>query len=147
MIAPALFAYRSSPVSGLGVSPAQIEFERKLRMPGEQWNEYTLWDRIKALVEKMPLFQKEVKQKIVKIHQQVKERDKTVSKTFSVRQNVLVKWNWIGQIENPFEEKWQGSYKIIKVYNAGVYVFEDHNGIQIKFINKDCFKKYKDRLF
>ena len=55
-LAPALFAYRSSPVRTIGVASSFLEYGRALRLPLEMTPSMTIWDRVKHMVTQVPIF-------------------------------------------------------------------------------------------
>src|ERR1043166_179019 len=147
-IPAALFAYRNSRVDNLGTSPAMIIYGRTMRMPSETNPEMTVWERIKHVVEKVPIFRSNAKQHLTLIQQKQKEKQiiRGITRKFQVGDKVLVKRSELGKITKTFGEKWLGPYTVVQAYDYGTYVLEDEMGTLTKPINGDRMKLYYDRL-
>jgi hypothetical protein len=147
-IPAALFAYRNSKVDNLGTSPAMIIYGRTMRMPSETNPEMTVWERIKHVVEKVPIFRSNAKQHLTLIQQKQKEKQiiRGITRKFQVGDKVLVKRSELGKITKTFGEKWLGPYTVVQAYDYGTYVLEDEMGTLTKPINGDRMKLYYDRL-
>src|ERR1044071_1870285 len=65
LIPPALFAYRSLPIESIGVPPAFLEYGRTLRYPLAQLPDETLWQRVKQLIDKFPLDQQQIRERLL----------------------------------------------------------------------------------
>src|ERR1044072_9166910 len=65
LIHPALFAYRSSLIESIGVPPAFLEYGRTLRYPLAQLPGETIWQRVKQLIDKFPLDQQQIRERLL----------------------------------------------------------------------------------
>src|ERR1043165_2614014 len=57
-IAPCLFAYRTSKIEGIGITPTFLAMGLHPRLPMEAKKKESLWERIKHLVTNMSLLEK-----------------------------------------------------------------------------------------
>src|SRR5262245_8872704 len=125
-IAPALFAYRTHHIESIGTSPDFLEFGRFLRVDGEKIKPETIWDRLKHMVEQVPLIHQNVIPRIKKAKQRDQQRYKIKPHEFHKGDKVMV------HIENAktFQPKWEGPFEIEEVYDKGTYALKlDHNEI------------------
>ena len=70
-IAPALFAYRSSPVESIGVAPSFLEYGRALRLPLETKPNMTIWERLQHMVTQVPIIREQAFQRLLIKQQQM----------------------------------------------------------------------------
>ena len=64
-IASCLFAYRTSKIEGIGITPAFLAMGLYPKLPIESTKDESLWERIKHLVTNMPLFRENVLERIL----------------------------------------------------------------------------------
>jgi transposase InsO family protein len=67
--APAHLAYRTGTIESIGTTPEFMEFGREIRVPRQQTQDETVWQRIKRLIEEVPILRKEAIKRLVQ-HQQ-----------------------------------------------------------------------------
>ena len=65
-----------SSIESIGVPPAFLEYGRTLRYPLAQLLDETIWQRVKHLINKFPLDQQQVKQRLLHKQNQMKQRYK-----------------------------------------------------------------------
>src|ERR1044072_5707482 len=110
LIPPALFAYRSSPIESIGVPPAFLEYGRTMRYPMVQLPGETIWQRVKHLIDKFPLDQQQIRQRLLHKQNQMKQRyGIQQSYQFKLGEQVLLKKETFTPWKRGLEPKWEGS--------------------------------------
>src|ERR1044072_2323340 len=70
---PVLFAYRSSPIESIGVSPAFLEYGRTMRNPMAQLPGEIIWQRVKHLIDEFTLDQQQIRKRLLHKQNQIKQ--------------------------------------------------------------------------
>src|ERR1044072_8507753 len=148
LIYPSLFAYRASPIDSIGVPPAFLEYGRALRYPLAQLPGETLWQRVKQLIDKFPLDQQQIRERLLHKQNLMKQGYAIQnSYQFKLGEQVLLKRETFTPWKKGLEPKWEGPFEIAEVLSHGTYRLRDYRGIQAKPINGDRLKSYKDRTY
>src|ERR1044071_9260196 len=66
---PALFAYRTSHIENVRISPDILTYGRTMRLPNEAIKRESVWNRVKHIVTQVPIFRQEALDKIIKLQQ------------------------------------------------------------------------------
>ena len=122
LISPALFAYQSSPIESIGVPPAFLEYGRTMRYPMAQLPGETIWQQVKHLINKFPLNQQQIKQRLLHKQGQMKQRyEIQQSYQFKLGEQVLLKKEIFTSQKRDLEPKWEGPFEIAEVLSYGTY--------------------------
>jgi Integrase zinc binding domain/Integrase core domain len=146
-IAPALFAYRSTPIETIGTSPAYLEFGRAMKLPKEANKNETIWERMSHLIREVPIIRKNALQKLIKNQEKMKQQYNVKQTDFKVGQQVLLKKEVFTPWQKALEPKWEGPFEILERYSHGTYLLKNYAGIVAKPINGDRLKLYKNRSY
>src|ERR1043165_4655309 len=146
LILPALFAYRSSPIESIGIPPAFLEYGQTLRYPLAQLSGETIWQRVKQLIDKFPLNQQQIRERLLHKQNLMKQRHAIQnSYQFKLGEQVLLKKETFIPWKKGLEPRWEGPFEIAEILSHRTYRLRDYRGIQAKPINGDRLKPYKDR--
>ena len=78
------------------------------------------------MVNKVPIFRQDALEHLRRQQAKDKQKYKVKHYQFKLGQQVLVSHNWIGAIGKNFKPKWDEPFEIVKCYDHGTYVLEDH---------------------
>jgi len=136
---PALFAYRTSHIENVGISPDLLTYGRNMRLPNEAIKRESVWERVKHMVTQVPIFRQEALDKIIRL-----QRNKEVIRDgkFFVGDKVLLYKPWVTKGLNP---KWDGPHTIIKTLSNRTYLLLKKDDSTSNPIHEDRLKLYKER--
>jgi hypothetical protein len=145
-----LFAYRTKRQDSTRIEPFYLTYGRKARLPMDEPQEISLIERIKNIIDVIPLIRNQAKETIKQSQEiQKKYHDKRykVKQDFNIGDKVLY-YNaakdkqWSGKLD----EKWKGPYYIHEVLVNGSYKIKEITGQVLKTpVNGELLKEYKSR--
>ena len=145
-----LFAYRTRKQESTQMTPFFLTTGRKARLPVDEHQEITLVDRVKYIIEKLPIIRNQAKETIKESQKKQKEyHDKKyqIKQNFDIGDKVLYyiaskDRQWSGKLD----EKWKGPYYIHEILVNGSYKIKELTGQVLKTpVNGELLKKYNSR--
>ncbi|GBC18889.2 uncharacterized protein K02A2.6-like [Rhizophagus irregularis DAOM 181602=DAOM 197198] len=146
-----LFAYRTKKQSSTRIKPFYATYGRRAKLPlDKDENKITLADRVKILIEKLPVIRRKIKENVEEAQEKQKQQhDKRGIRKpkFEIGEKVLLyeAWRekqWSGKLQN----KWKGPYLIHEEFGNGAYKLKELDGRILKTPqNGEWLKKFYDR--
>jgi hypothetical protein len=146
-----LFAYRTKKQSSTKIKPFYATYGRKATLPlVKDENKITLADRVRTLIEELPVIRRKIKENVEKAQEKQKQQhDKSGIRKpkFEIGEKVLLyeAWRekqWSGKLQN----KWKGPYLIHEEFGNGAYKLKELNGKILKTPqNGEWLKKFYSR--
>ena len=90
-IAPTLFAYWTSHIENVGVTPDILTYGRSIRLPDEAVKRESMWDRVKHMVTQVPIFKEQAIDKLIQLQEKMKQKNNVKQRSFKLGQQVLIK--------------------------------------------------------
>ncbi|GBC40582.2 uncharacterized protein K02A2.6-like [Rhizophagus irregularis DAOM 181602=DAOM 197198] len=146
-----LFAYRTRKQSSTKIKPFYATYGRGAKLPlDKDENKITLADRVKILIEELPVIRRKMKENVEEAQERQKQQhDKRGIRKpkFEIGEKVLLyeAWRekqWSGKLQN----KWKGPYLIHEEFGNGAYKLKELDGRILKTPqNGEWLKKFYDR--
>ncbi|GBC28384.2 uncharacterized protein K02A2.6-like [Rhizophagus irregularis DAOM 181602=DAOM 197198] len=146
-----LFAYRTKKQSSTKIKPFYATYGRRAKLPlDKDENKITLADRVKILIEELPVIRRKIKENVKEAQEKQKQQhDKRGIRKpkFEIGEKVLLyeAWRekqWSGKLQN----KWKGPYLIHEEFGNGAYKLKELDGRILKTPqNGEWLKKFYDR--
>ncbi|GET59961.1 uncharacterized protein K02A2.6-like [Rhizophagus irregularis DAOM 181602=DAOM 197198] len=146
-----LFAYRTKKQSSTRIKPFYATYGRRAKLPlDKDENKITLADRVKILIEELPVIRRKMKENVEEAQEKQKQQhDKRGIRKpkFEIGEKVLLyeAWRekqWSGKLQN----KWKGPYLIHEEFGNGAYKLKELDGRILKTPqNGEWLKKFYDR--
>ncbi|GBC45356.2 uncharacterized protein K02A2.6-like [Rhizophagus irregularis DAOM 181602=DAOM 197198] len=146
-----LFAYRTRKQSSTKIKPFYATYGRRAKLPlDKDENKITLADRVKVLIEELPVIRRKIKENVKEAQERQKQQhDKRGIRKpkFEIGEKVLLyeAWRekqWSGKLQN----KWKGPYLIHEEFGNGAYKLKELDGRILKTPqNGEWLKKFYDR--
>src|ERR1044071_7667540 len=103
---------------------------------------------MKHLIDKFPLNQQQIRQRLLHKQNQIKQHyEIQQSYQFKLGEQVLLKKETFTSWKKGLEPKWKGPFEIVEILSYGIYRIRNYLGIQVKSINGDRLKSYKNRSY
>lgn len=152
LIAPALFAYRTSRHATTKIEPFYLVYGRQAKLPIDEAKESedTLNDRIQELIDEVPQLRIKAKEKVTKSQERQKELyNQKLRKVINYEignkvlyYNAAKEKQWSGKLD----PKWKGPYYIHQVLLNGSYKLRTMDGkVLTTPVNGALLKMYYDR--
>ncbi|GBC13839.2 KRAB-A domain-containing protein 2-like [Rhizophagus irregularis DAOM 181602=DAOM 197198] len=146
-----LFAYRTKKQSSTRIKPFYAIYGRRAKLPlDKDENKITLADRVKILIEELPVIRRKIKENVEEAQEKQKQQhDKRGIRKpkFEIGEKVLLyeAWRekqWSGKLQN----KWKGPYLIHEEFGNGAYKLKELDRRILKTPqNGEWLKKFYDR--
>ncbi|GBC22632.2 uncharacterized protein K02A2.6-like [Rhizophagus irregularis DAOM 181602=DAOM 197198] len=146
-----LFAYRTRKQSSTKIKPFYVTYGRRAKLPlDKDENKITLADRVKILIEELPVIRRKMKENVEEAQERQKQQhDKRGIRKpkFEIGEKVLLyeAWRekqWSGKLQN----KWKGPYLIHEEFGNGAYKLKELDGRILKTPqNGEWLKKFYNR--
>ncbi|GET57230.1 uncharacterized protein K02A2.6-like [Rhizophagus irregularis DAOM 181602=DAOM 197198] len=146
-----LFAYRTKKQSSTRIKTFYATYGRRAKLPlDKDENKITLADRVKTLIEELPVIRRKIKENVEEAQEKQKQQhDKRGIRKpkFEIGEKVLLyeAWRekqWSGKLQN----KWKGPYLIHEEFGNGAYKLKELDGRILKTPqNGEWLKKFYDR--
>ncbi|GBC50842.2 uncharacterized protein K02A2.6-like [Rhizophagus irregularis DAOM 181602=DAOM 197198] len=145
-----LFAYRTKKQSSTRIKPFYATYGRRAKLPlDKDENKITLANRVKILIEELPVIRRKIKENVKEAQEKQKQQhDKRGIRKpkFEIGEKVLLyeAWRekqWSGKLQN----KWKGPYLIHEEFGNGAYKLKELDGRILKTPqNGEWLKKFYD---
>ncbi|GET56079.1 uncharacterized protein K02A2.6-like [Rhizophagus irregularis DAOM 181602=DAOM 197198] len=146
-----LFAYRTKKQSSTRIKPFYATYGRRAKLPlDKDENKITLTDRIKILIEELPVIRRKIKENVKEAQEKQKQQhDKRGIRKpkFEIGEKVLLYEAWREkQWSGKLQSKWKGPYLIHEEFGNGAYKLKELDGRILKTPqNGEWLKKFYDR--
>ncbi|GET59987.1 uncharacterized protein K02A2.6-like [Rhizophagus irregularis DAOM 181602=DAOM 197198] len=146
-----LFAYRTKKQSSTRIKPFYATYGRRAKLPLDRdENKITLANRVKILIEELPVIRRKIKENVKEAQEKQKQQhDKRGIRKpkFEIGEKVLLYEAWREkQWSGKLQSKWKGPYLIHEEFGNGAYKLKELDGRILKTPqNGEWLKKFYDR--